>query len=60
VGIALLVTRLLKAALFGVTFTDAPTYAVVVALMLVVGLLACYLPARRAARIDPLSAIRAE
>src|SRR5439155_18828838 len=47
VGIALLVTRLLKAALFGVTPTDASTYVVVVVLMLVVGLIACYLPARR-------------
>jgi putative ABC transport system permease protein len=60
VAIALAVTRLLKSALFGVTPTDVSTYASVVALMLVVGLVACYLPARRAARVDPLSAIRAE
>jgi putative ABC transport system permease protein len=60
VAIALLAGRLLEARLFGVTPTDAATYAAVVALMLAVGLVACYLPARRAARIDPLSAIRAE
>jgi MacB-like periplasmic core domain/Sulfatase/FtsX-like permease family len=49
IAIALAVTRLLKSALFGVTPTDVSTYASVVALMLVVGLVACYLPARRAA-----------
>jgi putative ABC transport system permease protein len=60
VAIALAATRLLKSALFGVTPTDATTYAAVVLLMLAVGLVACYLPARRAARVDPLTAIRAE
>ena len=60
VGIALVAARWLETALFGVTPTDAPTYAAVVALMLAVGLVACYLPARRAARVDPLSAIRTE
>ena len=60
IAIALAVTRLLKSTLFGVTPTDVSTYAVVVVLMLAVGLVACYLPARRAARIDPLTAIRAD
>jgi putative ABC transport system permease protein len=60
IAIALAVTRLLKSTLFGVTPTDVSTYAVVVVLMLAVGLVACYLPARRAARVDPLTAIRAE
>ena len=59
-GLALAATRLIASTLFGVTATDAATYLTVVVLMLVVGLLACYLPARRAARVDPLSAIRAE
>jgi len=60
VGIALVAARWLETAFFGVTPTDASTYAAVVALMLAVGLIACYLPARRAARVDPLSAIRTE
>jgi putative ABC transport system permease protein len=60
IATALAASRLLRAVLFGVTPTDAATYAAVVVLMLVVCLVACYLPARRAARVDPLTAIRAE
>jgi predicted permease len=60
VAISLAATRLIAASLFGVTPTDAATYAAVVVLMLAVGLFACYLPARRASRVDPLSAIRSE
>jgi predicted permease len=60
VAIALAGTRLIASSLFGVTPTDASTYAAVVLLMLAVGLIACYIPARRAARVDPLRAIRAE
>ena len=46
--------------LFGVTPTDPPTYLGVFVLMTVASLLACYLPARRAARTDPLVALRTE
>jgi putative ABC transport system permease protein len=62
VGIAasLGLTRLIKSQLFGVTPTD-PTTAVVVCLILaLVALLACYLPARRATKVDPMVALRWE
>ena len=59
-GGALALTRLLKKLLFAVTPTDAPTYAVVSALLLTAALLACWVPARRAARIDPQVALRSE
>ena len=59
-GGALALTRLLKKLLFEVTPTDAPTYAVVSVLLLVAALLACWIPARRAARIDPQVALRCE
>jgi predicted permease len=53
-------TRLMKSLLFGVTTTDATTFAVVSALILVVAVLACYIPARRAAKVDPMEALRYE
>jgi putative ABC transport system permease protein len=52
------VSRLVRAVLFDVSPTDPASYAVLAAGVLVVAALACYLPARRASRIDPLSAIR--
>jgi putative ABC transport system permease protein len=52
--------RLLEGLLFGVTPVDAATYAVVVLLFLIAGLAAAYVPARRAARVDPLAALGAE
>jgi len=57
---ALALTRLLKALLFEVTPTDPSTFAGVVLLLLGTALLACYIPARRATRINPLTALRCE
>jgi putative ABC transport system permease protein len=57
---AALVTRLITSLLFGVTPTYAGTFAIVSGLLAVVALFACYLPARRAAKVDPLIALRYE
>ncbi|MBI2515282.1 MAG: ABC transporter permease [Opitutae bacterium] len=54
------VTRLLGSLIYDVAAWDLPTYGGVVALLATVALLACWLPARRAARVDPLVALRAE
>jgi predicted permease len=57
---ALVLTRLVKAYLFGVTPTDPLAFAAAVALLAVVALVATVIPARRATRIDPLLALRSE
>jgi putative ABC transport system permease protein len=57
---ALGLTRLMKGLLFGVSTLDPVTFVVVVPLLAGVALIACYIPARRAMRVDPLTALRSE
>jgi putative ABC transport system permease protein len=60
VVMALGATQLLRSMLFGIAPTDAITFVAVSALFLLVALVASWMPARRAARIDPVTAMRAE
>jgi putative ABC transport system permease protein len=57
---ALVLTRYLTTMLFGVEPTDPITFGVLSVAVVAVSALACYVPARRAARVDPISAIRVE
>ena len=57
---ALALTRVMSGLLFGVGATDPTTFAAIVILLGVVSLIACYIPARRATRVDPLTALKYE
>jgi putative ABC transport system permease protein len=59
-GGAFALTRLMSSLLFGVSTTDATTFVLVAVGLMLVGVFACYLPARRATRVDPLIALRYE
>ena len=52
------VTRMMRALLYGVSSTEPMVFLVIAVLLLAVALLACWIPARRAMRLDPLEALR--
>jgi len=60
IGAAILATRFLSSMLYGVTATDPLTFGAVAALLVAVALAACAVPALRAVRIDPTTALRQE
>jgi putative ABC transport system permease protein len=57
-SVAMALTQSIKSVLFGVSATDPLTYAAVTALLVTVAFVTCYIPARRATRIDPMVALR--
>jgi ABC-type antimicrobial peptide transport system permease subunit len=55
---AFVLTRVMRSLLFGIAPTDPVTYVLVAALVVITAVAACYLPARRAARLDPMRCLR--
>jgi ABC-type antimicrobial peptide transport system permease subunit len=57
---ALALMRLMKGLLFGVSATDPLTFILIPLLLVSVALLACWIPARRATKVEPMAALRSE
>lgn len=60
IPLALAATRLVKSTLYGLNATDPLTFTACALMMILVGVLAAYVPARRASRVDPMVALRYE
>jgi predicted permease len=60
IPISMVVSRAMKSMLFGLSTTDSITYLGVVGMLAIAGLMACWLPARRAARVNPMASLRCE